>query len=165
VDQLFIDESDLYKNLPYVTKMNRIAGLPNSESNRAIDMFIKTRYLKDKSGGRALYSPKARRSRTRWQRCTPRSVISPRKCSRPAAWSISTPGPQLRRGGYIAGTRPGRIGLPDAYAICQIREPAGAALDVPQLCGCADRRHAQAPTARRCRRKTLYRRRARIGRP
>ncbi|MGA3091788.1 MAG: DEAD/DEAH box helicase family protein [Terriglobales bacterium] len=54
VDQVFIDESDLYKNLPYVTKMNRIAGLPNSESNRAIDMFIKTRYLKDKSGGRGV---------------------------------------------------------------------------------------------------------------
>jgi N12 class adenine-specific DNA methylase len=26
VDQIFVDESDLYKNLPYVTKMNRIAG-------------------------------------------------------------------------------------------------------------------------------------------
>ena len=54
VDQIFIDESDLYKNLPYVTKMNRIAGLPNSESNRAIDMFIKTRYLKERNGGRGV---------------------------------------------------------------------------------------------------------------
>src|SRR3984885_993901 len=34
VDQLFVDEADLYKNLGYVTKMNRIAGLPNSDSNR-----------------------------------------------------------------------------------------------------------------------------------
>jgi N12 class adenine-specific DNA methylase len=54
VDQIFVDESDLYKNLPYVTKMNRIAGLPNSESNRALDMFLKTRYLKEKSGGRGV---------------------------------------------------------------------------------------------------------------
>jgi N12 class adenine-specific DNA methylase len=54
VDQIFVDESDLYKNLPYVTKMNRIAGLPNSESNRAIDMFIKTRYLKERNGGRGV---------------------------------------------------------------------------------------------------------------
>jgi len=54
VDQIFVDESDLYKNLPYVTKMNRIAGLPNSESNRALDMYLKTRYLKEKSGGRGV---------------------------------------------------------------------------------------------------------------
>jgi len=54
VDQLFIDESDLYKNLPYITKMNRIAGLPNSESNRAVDMYMKTRYLREKSGGRGV---------------------------------------------------------------------------------------------------------------
>jgi N12 class adenine-specific DNA methylase len=54
VDQIFVDESDLYKNLPYITKMNRIAGLPNSESNRALDMFIKTRYLKERNGGRGV---------------------------------------------------------------------------------------------------------------
>ena len=41
VDQIFVDEADLYKNLAYVTKMNRIAGLPNSDSNRAFDMFLK----------------------------------------------------------------------------------------------------------------------------
>ena len=29
----FVDEADLYKNLAYTTKMNRIAGLPNSDSN------------------------------------------------------------------------------------------------------------------------------------
>jgi len=37
VDYLFVDEADLYKNLFYTTKMNRIAGLPNSDSNRALD--------------------------------------------------------------------------------------------------------------------------------
>ena len=46
VDQIFVDEADLYKNLFYTTKMNRIAGLPNSDSNRAFDMFMKTRYLR-----------------------------------------------------------------------------------------------------------------------
>ena len=52
VDQLFVDEADLYKNLGYVTKMNRIAGLPNSDSNRAFDMFLKIRYLQERGGGR-----------------------------------------------------------------------------------------------------------------
>ncbi len=54
VDQLFVDEADLYKNLAYVTKMNRIAGLPNSDSNRAFDMFLKIRYLQERNGGRGV---------------------------------------------------------------------------------------------------------------
>lgn len=54
VDQIFVDEADLYKNLFYATKMNRIAGLPNSESNRAFDMFMKTRYVREINGGRGV---------------------------------------------------------------------------------------------------------------
>ena len=54
VDQLFVDEADLYKNLAYVTKMNRIAGLPNSDSNRAFDMFLKVRYLQERNEGRGV---------------------------------------------------------------------------------------------------------------
>jgi N12 class adenine-specific DNA methylase len=54
IDQLFVDEADLYKNLAYVTKMTRIAGLPNSDSNRAFDMFLKIRYLQERSDGRGV---------------------------------------------------------------------------------------------------------------
>jgi N12 class adenine-specific DNA methylase len=54
IDQIFVDEADLYKNLFYTTKMNRIAGLPNSESNRALDMYMKTRYVREISGGRGV---------------------------------------------------------------------------------------------------------------
>jgi hypothetical protein len=54
VDQLFVDEADLYKNLAYTTKMNRIAGLPNSDSNRAFDMFLKARYLQERGDGRGV---------------------------------------------------------------------------------------------------------------
>ena len=54
VDQLFVDEADLYKNLGYVSKMTRIAGLPNSDSNRAFDMFLKIRYLQERGDGRGV---------------------------------------------------------------------------------------------------------------
>ena len=54
IDQLFVDEADLYKNLAYTTKMNRIAGLPNSDSNRAFDMFLKVRYLQERNDGRGV---------------------------------------------------------------------------------------------------------------
>ncbi|HEX3747665.1 MAG TPA: DEAD/DEAH box helicase family protein [Bryobacteraceae bacterium] len=51
VDRIFCDESDLFKNLGFVSKMNRIAGLPNTESNRALDMYLKTQYLAEHGGG------------------------------------------------------------------------------------------------------------------
>ena len=51
IDRLFVDESDLFKNLGFVTKMQRIAGMPNTESNRALDMYMKTRYLAERGGG------------------------------------------------------------------------------------------------------------------
>jgi hypothetical protein len=54
IDQLFVDEADAYKNLFYTTKMSRIAGLPNSDSNRAFDMFMKTRYIRELTGGRGV---------------------------------------------------------------------------------------------------------------
>ena len=54
IDQLFVDEADAYKNLFYTTKMSRIAGLPNSDSNRAFDMFTKTRYIRELTGGRGV---------------------------------------------------------------------------------------------------------------
>src|SRR5205823_6850996 len=51
IDQIMVDEADLYKNLGFVTKMQRIAGLPNTESNRAMDMSMKTRYTMQRGGG------------------------------------------------------------------------------------------------------------------
>ena len=45
VDFAFIDEAHAYKNLARITKMPRIAGLSNAASQRAFDVFMKTRYL------------------------------------------------------------------------------------------------------------------------
>jgi hypothetical protein len=51
IDRIFVDESDLFKNLGFTSKTTRIAGLPNTESNRALDMYMKTRYLAERQGG------------------------------------------------------------------------------------------------------------------
>ena len=45
VDQLYVDEAHYFKNLGYHTKMYGIAGLPNTTSDRAFDLFMKCRYL------------------------------------------------------------------------------------------------------------------------
>ena len=54
IDRIFVDEADLYKNLGFTTKMTRVAGLPNSNSNRAADMHIKTRYLRKQNDGKGV---------------------------------------------------------------------------------------------------------------
>ena len=51
IDQMFVDESHAYKALFFTTKMSRIAGIPNRESDRAIDMFLKTQWLTKKRNG------------------------------------------------------------------------------------------------------------------
>jgi len=45
IDLLVADEFNLWKNLFFHTKMTRIAGLPNTDSQRAFDMFVKVRNL------------------------------------------------------------------------------------------------------------------------
>jgi N12 class adenine-specific DNA methylase len=51
VDGLFVDEAHLFKNLYRFTKMTRVAGLPLTSSERAFDLFLKTRYTMQRHGG------------------------------------------------------------------------------------------------------------------
>jgi N12 class adenine-specific DNA methylase len=50
IEALFVDEFHGYKNLYFPTKMSRIAGLSNSESQQAFDMFIKIQWLTEQGG-------------------------------------------------------------------------------------------------------------------
>lgn len=55
VDALFVDEAHNFKNLQYVTRMNNVAGLGNTEgSQRAFDLYTKIRYLQGLNGGRGI---------------------------------------------------------------------------------------------------------------
>lgn len=50
VDQLMVDEAHLFKSLFRFSKMNRVAGLSSGNSERAFDMYLKTRYIMDQRG-------------------------------------------------------------------------------------------------------------------
>jgi len=50
IEALFVDEFHNFKNLYFPTKMSRIAGLSNSESQQAFDMFVKIQWLISQSG-------------------------------------------------------------------------------------------------------------------
>ena len=51
IDRLFVDEAQAFKNLFYVTKMTRVAGLPQAASERAFDMFLKVQHVQRINGG------------------------------------------------------------------------------------------------------------------
>jgi N12 class adenine-specific DNA methylase len=51
IDRLFIDEAHKFKNLFYVTKMTRVAGLPQTASERAFDLFLKVQHIQEKNNG------------------------------------------------------------------------------------------------------------------
>ena len=55
VDALFVDESHEFKNLAYQTTMN-VSGLGNiTGSAKALDIFVKCRYLQRQNDGRGVY--------------------------------------------------------------------------------------------------------------
>ena len=51
VDRLFVDEAHYFKNLFYISKMTRVAGLPQTASQRAFDMFLKVQHIQRMNGG------------------------------------------------------------------------------------------------------------------
>lgn len=55
VDALFVDEAHLFKNLWFHTQMDRVAGLPSSNSQRAYDMLLKVRSVQE-SGGKVVFA-------------------------------------------------------------------------------------------------------------
>ncbi len=54
VDRLFVDESHAFKNLYYQTKMQNVAGLSSSEAQKSSDMYMKCRYLDEKTGSKGV---------------------------------------------------------------------------------------------------------------
>lgn len=54
VDALMVDEAQAFKNLYYFTKIENLRGLSRSESDRALDLYVKVRDINDQSGHRNL---------------------------------------------------------------------------------------------------------------
>ena len=54
VDRLFIDESHYFKNLFLATKMRNVGGIAQTEAQKSSDLFMKTQYLDELTGGRGV---------------------------------------------------------------------------------------------------------------
>ena len=54
VDRIFIDESHYFKNLFLATKMRNVGGIAQTEAQKSSDLFMKTQYLDEITGGRGV---------------------------------------------------------------------------------------------------------------
>lgn len=54
IDKLIVDESHEFKNVPTQTKLTNVAGISSSASQKALDLFMKCRYLDEKTGSRGV---------------------------------------------------------------------------------------------------------------
>ena len=54
VDSLMVDEAHAFKNLAVLSKMRNVAGISQTESQRASDLYMKCRYLDEITGNRGV---------------------------------------------------------------------------------------------------------------
>lgn len=52
VDQLIVDEAHMFKNLPMFSKIRNVAGINNSESKKATDLYMKISYILENNDGK-----------------------------------------------------------------------------------------------------------------
>ena len=52
IDELIVDEAHMFKNLPMFSKIRNVAGINNSESKKATDLFMKISYILENNGGK-----------------------------------------------------------------------------------------------------------------
>ena len=107
IDTLMVDEADLFKNLGYATKMTRIAGLPNTDSNRAFDMYIKAsaliakaQTLASKIGGRIVFATGTPVSNTIAELYMHDALSGARHACRAQDRTLRRLGCEFRRGGH-----------------------------------------------------------------
>ncbi len=54
IDKLFVDEAHEFKNLMCITKLQNVSGISGRTSQRATELFMKCRYLDEKTGGKGV---------------------------------------------------------------------------------------------------------------
>ena len=52
VDELIVDEAHMFKNLPMYSKIRNVAGINNTESKKATDLFMKISYILENNNGK-----------------------------------------------------------------------------------------------------------------
>ncbi len=56
IDSLILDEAHLYKKLPFITRMTRIAGIDTGTSERGTALLVRSRFIQEKNHGRGVFT-------------------------------------------------------------------------------------------------------------
>ena len=68
VDAVLVDEADRYKNLAYSSTIDDVKGLPNADSLRSRDMYVKTQWLQGRIPGSYSHQSKGEKSDSGFKR-------------------------------------------------------------------------------------------------
>jgi hypothetical protein len=69
IDQVIVDEAQEFRKLSFATNRVNLKGVDPEGSQRAWDLYVKSRFIDQKNPRRASSRPRERRSPTRWARC------------------------------------------------------------------------------------------------
>ena len=153
VDYLFIDEAHYFKNLETPTKMDRVAGIQTGGSERAFDLYMKVRYLGELHEGHGVtFATGTPDLEHDGRDVHDAAVPRPEGPQGPGHRALRRVGRDLRRGRRHDGDCPGRVVFKAEEPVCEVRESARVAADVPLVRRRADGRDARpsdAPSPRR----------------
>ena len=141
VDHIFIDEAHYFKNLETPTKMDRVAGIQTGGSERAFDLYMKSRYLHQLHPGHGVT---LRHRHADFQhdggnvhRC---SASSTPRAEKPRHRPFRRLGRHLRRGRGHHGNLARRRVVAAAEPLRPLHEPARTPADVPGVFAMCRRR-------------------------
>ena len=148
IDRLFIDEAHKFKNLFYVTKMTRVAGLPQTASERAFDLFLKVQHIQARNkGGGVVFATGTPISNTMAEMFTMQRYLQMSSAATESASALRFVGGHVRRDRDGDGAEPGRQRLSPAKPLRALRQCARADAAVPPGRRRADRGDAEAAGA------------------
>jgi len=124
IDWMFVDEAHLFKNLWRFSKMTRVAGLPNSNSERAFDMFVKTRSVMRKTQGQSRRGVRDRYAgiQQHGRNVGHAAIPATEDDGSLSGGDVRYLGGQLWRVGNGSGTGSGWQRLSDAYPFREVRQ-------------------------------------------
>ena len=144
IDRLFVDEAHYFKNLFYISKMTRIAGLPQTSSERAFDMLLKTRYIQEiNGGGGVVFATGTPIANSVAEMFTMQRYLQTGTLNKQKLASFRFLGGDLWRAGDGDGTCARRRRLPAQHALCAFHQCAGTDADVLSGCRHPDRRQPE----------------------
>ena len=144
MDRLFVDEAHYFKNLFYISKMTRIAGLPQTASRTRLRyVFESSAHPEGQRRRRGRLCHRHAHRQQHGRNVHHAALSAAGRFEETESASFRFLGGDVRRAGDGDGACAGRRGLPAQHALCPVHQCAGTDADFLADGGHADRADAQ----------------------